>query len=586
MLGLLAALLIVGAASAARAIFFAELGRGFAYLTYYPAVMLAALVGGLSAGLLATVASALLCYFWIQQGYLSSVEWLAFSVFVFSSVMISWLAGAMRRANARALRARERAETANRAKSTFLANMSHELRTPLNAVLGFSRQLAAAPDTPASQRPVLDIVTRSGEHLLDLINNVLDMAKIESGRIDLEESVSDLHALLRDIEAMMGSRAGEKGLVFRLELSPGVPRAVWVDAGKLRQVLINLTGNAVKYTTTGAVTLRASVEAEPPPGPLREPPAGATRCCLRLEIEDTGPGIPAEDRARIFEPFVQLAGRPTTERGTGLGLAIARQNAEVLGGRLDLTSEPGVGTTFSLVLPMATPADGSVAMAPPEGRVVGIAPGLPRPRLLIVEDQPENRLLLCSMLEPVGFEVREAEDGRAAVEAFSAWAPHLILMDIRMPVMDGKEATRRIRGLEAGREVKIVAVTAHALADEREEILAAGCDEFIRKPVSERDVFETVSRLLGTTFVYAEVEPGSSDAPALRAEDLSGLPAEILRGLLLAAEQLDARLCRDALSDVERSDPGLAERLFGLVDGGRFRELLAALDGIPEERAS
>ncbi len=350
----------------------------------------------------------------------------------------------LKQAEADLAEAKARAEAANRAKSAFLANMSHELRTPLNAVLGFSRLLKNDPDVTPRQQETLDIIARSGEHLLNLINNVLDMAKIESGRVVLEESEIDLPRLMSEIQSLMGVGAVEKGLRFALERDPDLPRFVAVDAGKLRQVLLNLVGNAIKYTNSGGVKLRARLTRQ----------NDAERARVRFEVEDSGPGISQEDCQRIFFPFVQLGGPAPAEAGTGLGLAICKQYVDLMGGQIGVDSKPGKGAVFYFTIPVRVLPSVAEPEEPKHGRILGLAEGQPACRLLIVEDQPENRLLLRRLLEPLGFELREAVNGQEAVAQFEQWHPHLIWMDIRMPVMDGLEAVRRIRATRPAPEPK------------------------------------------------------------------------------------------------------------------------------------
>ena len=473
--------------------------------------------------------------------------------------------------------AKERAEKANRAKSVFLANMSHELRTPLNAVLGFAQLMKVSPDATMQQIESLDIITRSGEHLLNLINNVLDISKIESGRVLLEESTTDLHQIMQEMQSLMYVRAKEKGLNFTVEQSSDFPHYVNVDSGKLRQVLINLIGNAVKYTKTGGVILHAEV--------VKWEPTQSAR--VRFDVEDSGPGIRAEDLERIFQPFVQLADQPVAEAGTGLGLAICKQYVELMGGLLGVTSELGIGSVFYFELPVAVlPVEEMLAVSR-HGRVIGVEKGQPSYRLLIVEDQPENRLLLYELLKPLGFNLREAVNGQEAIEIFEQWHPDLIWMDVRMPVMDGSEATRRIKLTEAGTHTKVIALTAHALEDERREILASGYDDFIRKPYKDSEIFDALAKHLDIRFQYADEYPSTAEKKAweLNADQLYELPQDLTDELLKAAELLDGPRILEVISHISDINHELGERLRRMVENLQYKELLKVLDNFAEKRA-
>jgi PAS domain S-box-containing protein len=471
-------------------------------------------------------------------------------------------------------KAREKAEVANMAKSTFLANMSHELRTPLNAVLGFSRIMENSPDVTKDQVENLKIITRSGEHLLNLINNVLDISKIESGRVELEASHFDLLKLLQDMKSMMTVRANEKGLGLTLEQAPDLPRLIVADAGKLRQVLLNLIGNAVKYTTSGSVIIRAMVAEKESPGPF----------WLRIEVEDTGHGIPPEARERIFFPFVQMGERPPTDAGAGLGLAICKQYVELMDGVIGVSSKRGKGSVFHFEVPVSVLADESRPVEPQHGRIIGLAEGQPSRRLLIVEDQPDSRLLLSKLLAPLGFDLREAVNGQEAITQFTRWHPHLIFMDMRMPVMDGLTATRRIKATEAGAQTKIVALTAHALEEERREILAAGCDDFIRKPYKDTDIFDALAEHLGVRFIHDEKAPADVVSEGqLSAAALAELPPELLEGLEKALIRLDIGAVDRAIEAIRVHEPSMVEILAAKAKELQFGQILRVIESIHAE---
>jgi PAS domain S-box-containing protein len=421
------------------------------------------------------------------------------------------------------------ADEANQAKSTFLANMSHELRTPLNAVLGFSELMARDPETSQKQNENLSVINRSGQHLLGLINDVLDMSKIEAGHTELELEPVELHRLLHDISDMFRLRAEAKELAFNLQLQADLPTHILLDVGKLRQVLINLLGNAVKFTEVGDVILRADAEGLPD-----------GNWQLRFEVEDTGAGIPADKVESIFEPFAQTGRSPAKQQGTGLGLAISSQFVQLMGGEITVESTPDEGSVFRFEIP-AGQIDDSEIESPykqTEQRIVGLAADAPEWRILVVEDEADNRLLLRRLLESVGFTVREAVNGEEAIQQFKVWHPQLIWMDMRMPVMDGYEATRRIRKLAGGKEVKILALTASAFKEQEEQCLAAGCDVVLHKPYREQALFAAMSEQLNLHYVYEEDSDvlKQNTLPKLDAKDLLHLPAEWLDEFLTASQ--------------------------------------------------
>jgi PAS domain S-box-containing protein len=472
--------------------------------------------------------------------------------------------------------ARDQAQAANQAKSVFLANMSHELRTPLSAILGFS-SLLRENVVSEGQRRQLDIINRSGEHLLSLINDLLDVAKIEAGKHELAIDCCDLISLVRDVEEMMRVRADGRNLTLSCSRSPEFPRYVRADGQKLRQVLINLLGNAVKFTEEGMVTLRLSATAGEDAGHLR----------LRFEVEDTGAGISEQDQARIFEPFIQ-AGKPAARRGTGLGLTITRRFVEMMGGTLGVESAPGRGSRFTVEVPLETADESEV----PAGDAVGecqfaLEPDQPECRVLIVEDSPENAMVLGQMLTRAGFRVRAAENGTLGVEAFQQWRPHFIWMDLRMPEMNGAEAARRIRGLQGGHEVKIAAMTASVFASERDEVLAAGMDDIVRKPFHQEEVFNCMVRHLGVR--YRQIESAgdrrAEEAGVLRPEALTALPMELRRELADAITSLSSARILSTIDRVAEEDRALAVVLRRLAGRFAYTAILNAVERSKSEAA-
>jgi len=455
--------------------------------------------------------------------------------------------------------AQNAAEAANRAKSTFLANMSHEIRTPLTAILGFSQLMERDPELSPAQQTRVNTINRAGEHLLALINDVLEMSKIEAGKAELNPVPFDLWALLDDLLVIFEVRTDAKGLGLQMQRSDEVPQTILADQGKLRQVLINLIGNAVKFTHHGDVALRVTALPEN---------------LVQFEIEDTGPGIPPEDLDQIFNAFMQATHGDQTQEGTGLGLAISQQFVQLMGGEITVRSRLGWGSTFTFTLPITPVETDQVADAEKSMEVTGVAPDQPTYRLLVVDDQADNRTLLIELLQPLGFELQAAENGQQAVDIFHSWRPDLIWMDMRMPVMDGIAATQAIRASgTAGQQVPIIALTASTLEQDRADLLAIGCNDFIRKPYQPETIFTALNAHLGVAFIYQDVSTLMATPTSINPDELRQLPPEWLAELHQAA--VESRLGRiNRLVEQIRSDyPEIAAAFSKLVDDFNFEIL-------------
>ncbi|MBS2040825.1 response regulator [bacterium] len=363
--------------------------------------------------------------------------------------------------------ARDAAEVANRAKSTFLTTMSHELRTPLNGILGFAQILLGDRSMSVAQREGVATIQRSGEHLLTLINDILDLAKVESGKLDLQPEVFELMPMLNSLVELLAVRARAKGLALQFE-ARDLPERVVGDPRRLRQVLLNLLGNAIKFTDQGLVRLTVT-----------------RGLCFR--VEDTGPGISAADQERLFQPFSQFGSAQKQAEGTGLGLSISRRLVELMGGRLQAQSVPGQGScfTFELALPEVQALD-----RPPILKERCYPPGK---RILVVDDVAENRAICRGLLAPLGFEVDQAADGPSALLRVEVSPPDLILLDLTMPGMSGLEVMAR---LPPDCRIPVIMVTASAFAEDRQRAQAAGCQGFLSKPVERELLLDELERLL------------------------------------------------------------------------------------------
>ncbi len=557
-----------------------SLGSILVWLTYYPAVMVAAIYGGILGGIFAAFLS---CFtvisFWrliVSSPFITdNASWLGMAVFILNCVLISFIAEAMLRANARAKKMQETAEAASKAKSTFLANMSHELRTPLNAILGYSQLMQRNHDLSGETLEYLKIINRSGEHLLKLINEVLETSKIEAGRVLLDPINFNIHLMIEDIKKMFIEKTKIKNLLFEMIGVESLPKFVIADETKLRIILINILGNAVKFTEKGHITARFSIQKTP-----------GDEFDLAVEIEDTGPGISVDEREQIFKYFVQTQSGLKNQSGTGLGLAISREYVKLMGGDISFDSKPGKGSTFKFFIKIIEGAGIDIKESSVIKRVKSLETGQKVPRVLVADDTEENRTLLVILLKTTGFDVREAVDGKQAVDIFESWHPDFIWMDIRMPVMNGKEATKLIKSTGAGKLVKIVALSAHVFEEERKEIFAAGCDDFVAKPYRENVIFEVMAKHLGLLYNYAE-EITAYKEPDINSDkvlDLSQLDDKFLSELAEAANATDSQKITALAERLRLHEPALASSLQTLADNFDYEIIRIAAQHSKQKR--
>ncbi|MEA5576123.1 ATP-binding protein [Anabaena sp. UHCC 0451] len=471
------------------------------------------------------------------------------------------------------------ADAANRAKSEFLANMSHELRTPLNAILGFTQIMSRDQSLSTKHQEGIGIINRAGEHLLILINDILEMSKIEAGRTTINENSFDLIVFLDSLYKMLQLRAESKGLQLIFDYDKYLPQYIRSDEGKLRQILLNLLGNALKFTEKGSVDLR--VKAVKFTQEEKAKILTSNDYQLIFEVEDTGYGIDKKEINLIFEPFKQTNKVSQYKQGTGLGLAISRKYIQLMGGDIRVSSRLGNGSLFTFNIPIQEANAQEIPIQYLNCTVIALVPNQPEYRILIVDDAKDSRLFLVKLLSEIGFSIRESTNGEEAVKCWQNWHPHLIFMDMRMPVMDGFIATQKIKATPQGQATKIVALTASAFDEDRQTILASGCDDFISKPFQQAILLEKISQHLGLQYIYEN--DSHLKSPQLNQQKISEselgsllltMSSEWRKQLNTAAAQCSDEIILELIVQITSDNHILANTLRELTENFQFKKIM------------
>ncbi len=502
--------------------------------------------------------------------------WFTASISPLPNKSVIWVArdiSDLKQVEAAMQQAIDAADSANRAKSEFLTNMSHELRTPLNAILGFSQVLSRDNTLDHNQQEQLLIIRRSGEHLLKLINDVLEMSKIEAGKTILNENNFDLICLLEEVAEVLQIKAESAGLQLIFDYPADLPRYICTDESKLRQVLLNLIVNAIKFTESGGVVVRVRL------GDQVRGVGCRNSFLLLFEVEDTGIGIASEAMETLFEPFVQT-GSSQAQEGTGLGLPISRKFVQLMGGDLRIRSIFGSGTICQFEISASLVEATAMSNCLPTQRVKALAPNQPTYRILVVDDRWESCQLIIHLLSPLGFSVRAAENGQQAIQEWESWEPHLIFMDMRMPVMDGYEATKYIKARLHGQATVVIAFTASAFDQERNLILLTGCDDFVIKPFREEVLLEKISTHLGAQYLYEDLPRTIPNhlVKELTPASVKVMPTAWLTQLQQAAECVDNEQIGRLITQIPADHAFLADSLSEWVKNFRCDKIVELIE--------